>query len=174
MNISVRGLPLEAKPKIAADTPTTGTVQVIIVYQSAVTGANQAAVLAKGGSVRNVLNSVKGAVYTVDASALNAIAADPAVLHISPDRKMTGALEFANPTVNANIARQYGFDGTGIGIALIDSGVSDHPDLHTLKGTKGPPTRVVYSQSFVPGSTTDDNYGHGTHVAGILAGNGAN
>jgi len=53
---------------------------------------------------------------------------------------------------------------------VIDSGVSDHPDLHNASGA----SRVVYSESFVAGDTTTaDGYGHGTHVAGLIAGNGS-
>ena len=66
--------------------------------------------------------------------------------------------------MNANIAFQYGWTGAGVGVAIIDSGIYNHPDLRP---------RVVYSESFVPGdSSTNDAYGHGTHVAGIVAGNG--
>jgi serine protease AprX len=51
----------------------------------------------------------------------------------------------------------------------VDSGISDHPDLHDpMTGH----SRVVYSESFVPGTNTSDGYGHGTHVAGIIGGNG--
>src|SRR5207302_11199236 len=61
-------------------------------------------------------------------------------------------------------------DGTGIGIAVIDSGVYQHDDLQSADMKS---SRVVYSESFVPGDpSTNDAYGHGTHVAGILAGNG--
>jgi len=69
------------------------------------------------------------------------------------------------------VARQnYGVDGTGIGIAVIDSGVYAHDDLMTADMKS---SRIVYSESFVVGdSSTNDAYGHGTHVAGILAGNG--
>jgi serine protease AprX len=73
--------------------------------------------------------------------------------------------------VLGDLARQqYAVDGTGIGVAVIDSGVYNHDDL-ALPGTTQ--SRIVYSESFVPGDpSTDDAYGHGTHVAGIIAGNG--
>ena len=103
---------------------------------------------------------------------MNSIAADPNVIYISPDRPLSGMLEYANPTVNANIALQHGFDGTGVGIALIDSGVTTDADLNAkgLLGDIGLQSRVVYNQSFVSGQNAQDQYGHGTHVAGILAG----
>jgi subtilisin family serine protease len=62
------------------------------------------------------------------------------------------------------------FDGTGIGVAVIDSGIAPHPDLNNASGG----SRVVYSQSFVAGDTTStsDKFGHGTHVAGLIGGTG--
>ena len=64
-----------------------------------------------------------------------------------------------------------GLDGTGVGVAVIDSGIADHADLHDSNGN----SRVVYSQSFVAGDTsTADGFGHGTHVAGLIGGSGVN
>jgi serine protease AprX len=78
--------------------------------------------------------------------------------------------EFATAVQADVAASQYGFDGTGIGVAVIDSGIADHPDLHGANGA----SRVVYSQSFVfLNSSTTDQFGHGTHVAGLVGGNGA-
>ena len=128
-----------------------------------------------GGILNRVLHSLNAFVTTIDAWAVYNLVADPAVSYISPDRSLNGMLGFANPTVNANIAFQHGFDGTEVGIALIDSGVNGDADLNAqgLLGRIGLESRVVYNQSFVPGQATQNQYGHCTHVAGILAGHAA-
>ena len=48
---------------------------------------------------------------------------------------------------------------------------ASHPDLNGgLLGL----SRVVWNQSFVPGNASaNDQYGHGTHIAGLIAGNGS-
>ncbi len=54
--------------------------------------------------------------------------------------------------------------GMGVGIAVIDSGIASQPDLGS---------RVTVSQNFNPNvNGNDDAYGHGTAVAGIIAGDG--
>src|SRR5262249_22414185 len=61
-----------------------------------------------------------------------------------------------------------GYTGNNIGVAVIDSGIrTNHPDL-----AHDGYSRVVYSQSFIAGLDASDQYGHGTHVAGIIGGNG--
>src|SRR5204862_4601681 len=76
------------------------------------------------------------------------------------------------------VQAQYGYDGAGIGVAVIDSGVTPWHDDLTYLGSSSlvrvkNGQRVAAFVDFVAGRTTPyDNYGHGTHVAGIIAGNG--
>lgn len=59
--------------------------------------------------------------------------------------------------------------GWGVGVAIVDSGISTHPDLKDYNNT----SRVIQQVNFVPGSfTPDDYYGHGSHIAGAVAGLG--
>ena len=115
--------------------------------------------------------AVHGASVRIPVPALDRLLQDDHVLYVSPDRRNKSMWDDAAAPINAPVARQnYGVDGSGIGIAVIDSGVYLHDDLQTADMTA---SRVVYSESFVPNDpTTNDAYGHGTHVAGIAAGNG--
>jgi serine protease AprX len=70
------------------------------------------------------------------------------------------------PTVRAD---QVNLDGSGVTVAVVDSGITtSHPDFNTSAGT-----RVIASTEFGINLTTEDEYGHGTHVAGIIGGTGA-
>ena len=70
----------------------------------------------------------------------------------TPDRKVGSYLDFARPAVNATIAQKYGYNGNGIGVAILDSGVKHRPDLNVWGSLSS--SRVVADVSFVPGEVT--------------------
>jgi serine protease AprX len=98
-----------------------------------------------------------------------ALSNQPNVSYISPDRSVAASLDYTTAGVEAPPAGSSWWDGTGVGVAVIDSGIYGHPDLLSTRSGK---SRVIYRQSFIGGIQQDD-FGHGTHVAGILAGTGA-
>jgi serine protease AprX len=59
--------------------------------------------------------------------------------------------------------------GAGVTIAMLDSGVAAHPEIQTLVAAVD--FVGTYDPTFDPGSSVDGD-GHGTHVAGIMVGNG--
>ena len=119
------------------------------------------------GVVGRHLASLGGIVADVPDMALDALAALPGVRTVSLDRRVEGTLERTGATIGSGwVHDRLGLDGAGIGVAIIDSGVTGiHDDL--------PPGRVVKFADFVNFQPEPyDDYGHGTHVAGIIAGSG--
>src|ERR1035441_3595861 len=113
---------------------------------------------------------INGVVALLDGNGIQNLSNQSNVVYISTDRPLTPSLNNAAAAVNAQFAWQSNYTGAGIAVALIDSGVSNHVDLY--QGIL-PFSRVVYQQSFVPGnSNPGDQYGHGTHIAGLIAGDG--
>jgi serine protease AprX len=106
------------------------TVDVIIQFIQTPTAAHHQKVRNKGGVLKTKLNFIKGAHYSVPVDALDALAADPDVAYISPNRKLRGAMDPVVTAVNADIATSQGWDGTGVGVAVIDSGVGTVDDLN--------------------------------------------
>src|SRR5579862_1633089 len=152
-----------------------GMVTVIVQHRQMPTIAHLKGMQTRGAAIRGQFHTIRAVTMRVPVSMLAELESDPNVSYITPDRALnltsTPQTEEFATAVQADIAAsQYALDGTGIGVAIIDSGIAAHPDLNNSNGN----SRVVYSQSFVAGDgTTSDKYGHGTHVAGLVGSSGA-
>lgn len=128
-------------------------------------------VLKLGGAVLNALPLVNGLVASLDGNGIINLSNQPDVLYISKDRPVSLLMDSAAPAVNAPVAWKSSYTGSGVGVAVIDSGVNKHKDLDGTGWFAS--SRVAYNQSFLSTGSTADQYGHGTHIAGLIAGNGA-
>ena len=109
---------------------------------------------------------------------LEALAQSSAVLWIEPAFKHKLVDEAASKIVGGDdgqiatptVTQQLGFDGRGVTVCVADTGLDTgntntmHPDLLG---------RVTGFQFYSPLTDGSDGYGHGTHCAGIVAGNAA-
>ena len=69
------------------------------------------------------------------------------------------------PQIGAPEAWAAGYDGAGVKVAVLDTGIDiHHPDLES---------QIDGTASFVPGEAITDVNGHGTHVASTIVGTGA-
>ena len=126
--------------------------------------------------VKRRIKALRAVTARANARALRELLSNPDVLGVSYDAPVTGnllGLTVAPPpsvSIDGSASKvahsRYGVNGAGVTVAVIDSGVRPHTDL--------PATRIKAFVDFVNGRTTAyDDYGHGTHVAGIIAGSGA-
>jgi len=132
------------------------------------------ALSASGGSEFRSFPALGFHVLNLPESAIPAISDRPDVAYISANRE-TQVLGHLSATTGADLARVTsgtnvsGVDGTGIGIAVLDSGMyTNHVSF--LDRNNG--NRIALSLDFTGENRVDDPYGHGTAVASIAAGNG--
>ncbi|OLF14235.1 hypothetical protein BLA60_03625 [Actinophytocola xinjiangensis] len=158
------------------DDARSATIPVIVRYQDA--GTARRAAPAPGATVSRSLESINGAAMSADKGetaafwravnprlgAANARSAG-GIQKIWLDTKATVSLDVSVPAIGAPSAWAKGLDGTGVTVAVLDTGIdANHPDLVG---------QVVETKSFVPGEEVADGHGHGTHVASTIAGTGA-
>jgi subtilisin family serine protease len=123
-------------------------VNVIVQFTTPPSALHHQKVVNRGGKLKSEFGGIiRGAAYSMPVRAIADLARDPEVTYIAPDRPVQGLLNYSAAAVNAAVAwSQYGLDGSGIGVAVIDSGISNHQDLMSTKTGR---SRVVFSQDFV-------------------------
>ena len=141
-------------------------------------------ITALGGSVVHDLPMLNAVAAEIPASNIAALSASPDVRWISLDAQVISSGESTPDwgswgnwgswgpsienntyldTTHARQVRDAGLDGKGIGVAVIDSGIAYDPDLYNVAD------RIKFNPNT---NYPNDNYGHGTHVAGIIGGTG--
>ena len=136
-------------------------VDVIIQAKDANNASLRAIMAENGVRLQDRIGSSDTLVVNLPLSAVEALAQSGMINYMSPDRKVSFTGHVEN-TLGVNLVRSqpasgsraaYTLDGTGVGIAVLDSGLlSTHKDFKNNGGS----SRIVYSKNFV---TTESEYG---------------
>jgi serine protease AprX len=155
----------------------------VIVQLERGTAANsgKALISEHGGRVTRDLHIINGFGAEMGAAKAASLATEPGVHSVSlnaavkktDDGNDGSKLATAyNQSIGSPSAWSQGYTGLGVGVAVIDTGIAgDLPDFRTSRSNAT--SRVVASAVVNPSaSTSNDGLGHGTHIAGLIAGNG--
>jgi serine protease AprX len=166
-----------AAPAQAADRAATHIVQ---LERGVSLAQGRSLVRAAGGQVTGTVPIIRGVAARLPAGARSALVRDERVKAVSVNARArsqgdlldTSRLATVYPRSVYAVSSWPAATGAGVGVAVIDTGLDGRmPDFAAGDGS----SRVVASAVTNPDATTAlDTYGHGTHVAGIIAGNGTN
>jgi hypothetical protein len=167
-----------------AGTRTSGAAPDVSVIVRTLSGAQariERFVTSEGGSITAELPIIDGFSATLSQRVADAIGADPSVVSIPPDVALAPQASAYDPGTDTNSMAsttkysgatawwRAGYTGDGVDVALIDTGVAPVTGLDGTNKVIYGPDLSIESQS--PALTNLDTYGHGTFMAGLIAGN---
>jgi serine protease AprX len=171
------------------------TIQAIVQFNAPVSAAKAQADARTHGRIIGKLPIIDGLALEVTAAQARALATNPDVHSVSLNSTVTPqslpvGVHLPNMPGSAGVAAdqlqstypqtlgvqplwKFGVTGTGVGVAVIDTGIDG--SLSDFASADGNHSRVIVSAvDNTHATTANDSYGHGTDVAGIIAGNGNN
>ena len=175
--IAIITLGIAAVPKTMAEKQNNGKIpgQYIVVFKEGVDPdtATDGIVKNQGlGHLFTYKHTLKGFAATIPQTKLDKVKNDPRVAYVTEDRivtadgKPSGQAVQPPERIPTGISRIGASDiankGAGVTVAVLDTGIDlTHLDLKT---------NLLPGASFIPRTTANDDNGHGTHVAGTIAG----
>ena len=148
--------------------------RVYVLVEGTSSGAAAAAVDAVGGKTDKRLDIVNAVSAWVQKRSIPSLSTQPGVRFVSPSTAVRFQSDGAPPrqatavypsVIGAPTLWSQGADGGGVGVAVIDTGISAVPDLAG---------RLTGGVDLTGGNDPfNDQFGHGTFVAGLIAGSGA-
>ena len=158
-----------------------GDVRVVVQAEDGASAELQREVRRLGGQVTRSLPIVDGFAATLPAAAARRLAGAPGVAVLSEDRAVhvqgggaASGSAIGPRVLQAPAAWSAGATGKGVTVALVDTGVADVPDLAgrivPVRDDRTGQTSPCYDLSGA--GSCRDTYGHGTFMAGLIAGDG--
>ena len=164
--------------------PSVSTEVIVQLRAGTSLSEGRALVRSVGGKVSRELSIINGLGAVVSPAGADALEHDARVRAVSANAPVQSTANSItspsqlqtsfNQSVRADRAWSKGVTGSGVGVAVVDTGIAGGlPDFR--RSSTDSRSRVIASVVVNPNArNAGDAYGHGTHVAGLIAGNGNN
>src|SRR5262245_17062275 len=159
-------------------------INVMVRFRQRPGALDKALVQSLGGKVgRQFRSSSRWLSLRLPAHLVEKLADHPNVEFVAADPQVSAAMDVARQAAGEPpaTAPESMLKGAGVGVAVVDSGVALHPEIGTLvaavdfvgTGALGGGLPGEGDGPSTAPANSIDPYGHGTHVAGIIVGNGS-
>jgi serine protease AprX len=159
------------------------SVEVLVQFEAGINESSaRDAIRVAGGQDGRALPLINGLSAEMTAMEAQRLSIDTRVKAVSPNAAVESEAALDPSKLETSYVHSLraermwgqGWTGKGVGVAVLDTGIQgDLPDFRTSETDAT--SRVVASAVVNPGAENQgDSFGHGTHIAGLIAGNGFN